>query len=112
MLEGILKSRNNTEELPHQPSQRENSIFSEMPLSFLKSGDIGTVLRLEGGEEFRSKMLALGIIPGKSVTVARGEKHQPYILRVDESRVMIDWKTLERIYIRPGTARSKGGFWR
>lgn len=91
----------------------ETGMFpAERPLSTLKSGEHGTVRRLEGGEEFRGKMLALGIIPGKTITVARGEKHQPYILRVDESRVMMDWRTLDRIYVQPGTLRRKGGIFR
>jgi Fe2+ transport system protein FeoA len=75
---------------------------AEKPLSALKSGDFGTVRHLGGGEEFRTKMIALGIIPGKTIMITRGEKHQPYILRVDESRVMMDWRTLEQIYIQPG----------
>jgi Fe2+ transport system protein FeoA len=80
---------------------KTHDLLTEKPLSALKSGDCGTVRRLGGGEEFRTRMIALGIIPGKTIMVARGEKHQPYILRVDESRVMMDWKTLEQIYVQP-----------
>ena len=82
---------------------------TEIPLDTLRSGDCGTVSRMDGGEEFRGKMLALGIIPGKTITVARGEKHQPYVLRVDESRVMIDWATLGRIYVHSGPDLGRKG---
>jgi Fe2+ transport system protein FeoA len=81
----------------------------EIPLSTLREGDYGTVSRMDGDEVFRSKMLALGIIPGKDVIVARGDKHQPFLLRVDESRVMVDWNTSGRIYVRPGVIHRKGG---
>ncbi len=79
------------------------------PLCSLRSGECGTVRRLDGGEDFRCKMLALGIIPGKTVTVARGEKHQPYVLRVDESRVMVDWGTLGQIYVDSGAGERGRG---
>jgi Fe2+ transport system protein FeoA len=81
---------------------KTQDFLAEKPLSTLKSGDCGMVRRLDGDEEFRTKMIALGIIPGKTIMVTRGEKHQPYVLRVDESRVMMDWRTLGQIYVQPG----------
>lgn len=86
----------------------------EIPLSALVSGDRGVVSRLDGGEEFRCKMLSLGILPGKEVTVARGEKRQPYILGIDDFRVMMDWGALGRIYVQPATecGRRGGQRWR
>ena len=85
------------------------NLAAAVPLVQLQSGDSGTVLRLDGGEDFRCKMLSLGIIPGKTITVFSGEKHCPYILRVDESRVMIDRRTLERIFVQTGTIQKRGG---
>lgn len=82
--------------------EKTSEFLTEKPLSNLKSGDFGTVRRLEGGEEFRNKMISLGIIPGKTITVAKGEKNQPFLLRIDESRVMMDSKTLDHIYVQPG----------
>ncbi len=75
---------------------------SEKPLALLTTGAAGTISRLDGEEDFRCKMMSLGILPGQKIVVARGEKHQPYILRVGESRVMIDWPTLSRIFIQAG----------
>lgn len=82
----------------------------ETPLSALGPGDKGVVSRLDGGEDFRCKMLSLGILPGKEVTIARGEKHQPYILGVGDCRVMMDWGALGRIYVKPDPkCGGKGG---
>lgn len=83
-----------------------------IPLTRLKTGDDGVILRLNGNEEFRSKMLALGIIPGKRIKVAKGDVNQPYILRVDESRIMIDWTTLNEILVQPETGFKRRGGWR
>lgn len=82
----------------------------EIPLSALGPGDRGVVSRLDGGEDFRCKMLSLGILPGKEVTVARGGKCRPYILGVGDCRVMMDWGALGRIYVKPAPECSgKGG---
>lgn len=82
----------------------------EIPLSALETGDRGVVSRLDGGEDFRCKMLSLGILPGKEVTIARGEKRQPYILGIGDCRVMMDWGALGRIYVKPAPkCGGKGG---
>jgi len=82
--------------------------LTEIPLSGLGIGERGTVSRLVGGEQFYNKMLALGISPGKSVAVIGGSRKQPYLLRVDDSRVMVDWTTLNNIYIKTSPKKSNG----
>ncbi len=86
----------------------------EIPLSALESGDRGVISRLDGGEDFRCKMLSLGILPGKEVTVARGAKRQPYIIGIGDCRVMMDWGALGRIYVTPAIecGRKGGQRWR
>lgn len=114
-MKTILATGKNISLSRKNPTGRETAVFvAETPLSTLKSGDCGIVQRLEGGEAFRGKMLALGIIPGKTITVARGEKCQPYILRIDDCRVMMDWRTLGRIYVQPASncRRREGWRWR
>jgi Fe2+ transport system protein FeoA len=78
-------------------------------LSGLRSGDSGVVLGFAGKKELYGRMMALGIIPGKTVTVINGAKRQPFILRIDESRMMVDWQTLNQIIIAPVKAGPKGG---
>lgn len=70
-------------------------------LAGLRSGDSGVVLGFAGKEELSGRMMALGIVPGKTVTVINGAKRQPFILRIDESRMMVDWQTLNQIIIAP-----------
>jgi Fe2+ transport system protein FeoA len=104
MFFGALKNRS----LLRKDSGGTENSTGPCTLCDLRSGDCGTVQRLEGGEDFRCKMMALGIVPGKTVTVTRGEKHQPYVLRVDDSRVMVDWGTLGRIHVNSGAATERG----
>lgn len=99
---------------PLTQDRRLSSHDGEIPLSALESGDRGVVSRLDGEEDFRCKMLSLGLLPGKEVTVARGEKRQPYILGIGDSRVMMDWGALGRIYVKPAPecGRKEGRRWR
>ncbi len=81
----------------------------------LQTGSSGIVRRFDGGEEFRSQMLALGLIPGMQIKVARGEKGHPYILQLDQNRVMVDWGTIGKIYVQPNPeSQAKRGWfsWR
>jgi Fe2+ transport system protein FeoA len=70
-------------------------------LSDLRPGQNGIVSGLAGGEEFNNRMMALGILPGQTVTVVGGAKHQPYILRFGQNRIMVDWQSLNQIYVEP-----------
>lgn len=98
-MEMVLKTENNPVLPRYSAAIGTHCHQLEKPLVLLRAGESGVVSRMTGDEEFRSKMLALGILPGKTITVARGGKHQPFILRIDESRVMVDWNLLSRIYI-------------
>jgi ferrous iron transport protein A len=80
-----------------------------IPLSSLRTGAAGVVLGFAAAEECSGRMMALGLIPGKTVKVLNGAKRQSFILQIDESRIMIDWRTLEKIYVTPVAGSRKGG---
>lgn len=84
---------------------------SGLPLSQLRSGDRAVVCRLNGGETFRSKMLSLGLFPGKTIAVQRSDKSLPFVLWVDQSRIVVDRNTLEQIYVQTVVDHGKGD-WR
>ena len=86
----------------------------EIPLSTLRAGERGIVIRLRGEEDFRCKMLSLGIFPGTEVLVAGGGGRQPSILQVGSCRVMMDWGSTGRIYVEtvPKDQRKGRGRWR
>jgi ferrous iron transport protein A len=80
-----------------------------IPLSSLRPGAAGVVLGFAEVEDYGARMMALGLIPGQTVKVINGAKRQSYILQINESRIMIDWRTLEKIYVAPVTGSQKGG---
>ncbi|MGE5597814.1 MAG: FeoA family protein [Bacteroidota bacterium] len=81
----------------------------DLPLCLLRAGESGIVRRLEGGEEFRSRMLSLGLAPGRLVTVCRSGCNQPFVLRIDAGRIMVDWRTLGRIHVQPWVVPAREG---
>jgi Fe2+ transport system protein FeoA len=80
-----------------------------VPLASLHAGESGVVLDFIAAEECGDRMLALGLLPGKTVTVLNGAKRQPFLLRLGESRIVVDWRTLGQIYVAPVAGPRKGG---
>jgi len=68
-------------------------------LADLKSGAGGIVTALHGGEEFRGKMLPLGIVPGEEIKIINGGRGQPYVLQVGETRLMLSWEIVRKISV-------------
>ena len=68
-------------------------------LANLHTGERGIVTSLKGGEKFRNKMLALGLIPGKEFEVIKGNKNGPFVLKIDETRLMLGYGMAEKIII-------------
>jgi len=58
-------------------------------------------VRLDGGEGFRDKVISLGVIPGKTLTVQAYSRHGPLIVRLEGSRIAIGRELAGRILVRP-----------
>ena len=69
------------------------------PLSHLPPGGSALVVTIEGGKGSRQKLFDLGIVPGKVIAVIQGAKRHPYIVRVGETKIMLGWGMVEKIYV-------------
>ena len=59
----------------------------------LAEASCGCVLRvrkLDGDENFNSKMIEQGVFPGSLITLLSGDKNHPCLLSVGDSRIMLD----------------------
>ncbi|MFW6181046.1 MAG: FeoA family protein [Spirochaetota bacterium] len=74
---------------------------SAVPLSTLSSGQSARVVFIEGGVGFRRKMTDMGIIPGKSITMAQGWGRGPRVVVVEDTRVMLGHGMLHKILVSP-----------
>ena len=76
----------------------KSDITNAQQLSSLSSGKKMQITLLDGGREFRSKMLNLGIVPGETVEVVRGGGAMPLVVEVKGTKVMIGKGAAVRIF--------------
>jgi|GEM_PF-136917 len=72
----------------------------EKTLADVRSGIEVEVVRFDGGEGFRSKVIAMGIIPGKQIKVQSYSTRGPMVAVVDGSRVALGRELARRIVVR------------
>ncbi|MFP4151512.1 MAG: membrane protein insertion efficiency factor YidD [Alkalispirochaeta sp.] len=69
-------------------------------LSQIPTGTQVTVARLDGGEGFRDKVISLGVIPGKTLTVQSYSKKGPLVVQMEGSRIAIGRELAKRILVQ------------
>lgn len=74
--------------------------LGETRLSQAGVGSTVTITHILGDEVFRGKMMAMGIVPGASVSVVQGGARRPLLVALPGSRFLLDWKSSERITVR------------
>lgn len=80
-------------------SVRVHTSLPPMPLPMAKPGQIVSVAALAGGGEYRSRLLALGLIPGVEVSLLQDTGCGPMIVRIHGSRLALDRDLAERVLI-------------
>lgn len=71
-----------------------------IPLSALRTGEIGVVADLSGGHNLRSRMLTLGLTPGAEVTVLQNYGRGPMIVRVRDVRVALGRGEAQKVLVQ------------
>ncbi len=74
-----------------------------IPLSALRTGEVGIVASLVGGHNLRSRMLTLGLTPGAEVIVLQNYGHGPMMVRVRDARVALGRGEAEKVLVRRRT---------
>jgi Fe2+ transport system protein FeoA len=72
-----------------------------IPLTALSNGQSARVAKLAGGEGFRHKVIALGILPGSIIRVRSYGRHGPIVVTVNETRVAVGRQLADRILVEP-----------
>lgn len=68
-------------------------------LSTIATGKTVRVIRLDGGEGFRDKVISLGVIPGKTLRVQSYSRRGPLVVQLEGSRIAIGRELAERILV-------------
>jgi Fe2+ transport system protein FeoA len=77
-------------------------VREESPLAEAVAGDVVTVTGILGDEAFRGRVMAMGILPGVTLTVVRGGRRQPLLVALPGSRCVVDERSSEMITVRRG----------
>ena len=76
-----------------------------VPLSALKTGELATVVEVEGGHGFIGRMVALGFTPGSTVDVIRNPGFGPIIVRVLDTQIALGHGQASKVAVlRPASS--------
>ena len=78
---------------------QENKTIS-FSLLFAKENEALYITELRGGKHFKDKCINQGIIPGQKVEVLNVSEKGPYVVAINNSRVIIGNGMLGRIFVR------------
>jgi len=70
-----------------------------MPLTMVKEGAKAILRSIEGGHQLRSRLAALGLLPGSELEVIQNSGHGPFVVSVKGSRVVIGRGMAARITV-------------
>lgn len=70
-----------------------------MPLTQIIEGRIATVLSIGGGRQLRTRLAALGLLPGTPLEVIQNSGRGPFIVGVRGSRIVIGRGMASRIEV-------------
>jgi len=70
-----------------------------MPLTMIREGKKAILLSIEGGRQLRSRLAALGLLPGAELEVIQNSGHGPFVIAVKGSRIVIGRGMAARIVV-------------
>jgi len=70
-----------------------------MPLTSVNEGNTAVLRSIEGGRQLRSRLAALGLLPGAELEVIQNSGHGPFVVAVKGSRIVIGRGMAARIVV-------------
>ena len=70
-----------------------------MPLTLVDEGKRAVLRSIEGGRQLRSRLAALGLLPGAELEVVQNSGHGPFVVAVRGSRIVIGRGMAARIAV-------------
>jgi Fe2+ transport system protein FeoA len=65
----------------------------------IREGKKAILLSIEGGRQLRSRLAALGLLPGAELEVIQNSGHGPFVIAVKGSRIVIGRGMAARIAV-------------
>ena len=70
-----------------------------MPLTMIREGKKAVLQSIEGGRQLRSRLAALGLLPGTELEVIQNSGQGPFVVGVKGSRIVIGRGMAARIAV-------------
>jgi len=70
-----------------------------MPLTMIHEGKKAVLRSIEGGRQLRSRLAALGLLPGAELEVIQNSGQGPFVIAVKGSRIVIGRGMASRIAV-------------
>jgi len=77
-------------------SQKEDE---SMPLASVEARTLVKIVDVDAGRGLRSRLAALGLVPGTEVEVINNSSRGPFIVAIKESRVMLGRGMAQKIMV-------------
>ncbi|MDA3899908.1 MAG: FeoA family protein [Spirochaetes bacterium] len=78
----------------------EKTVRQNLPLSMAKPGSSYKILKIEGGEKFKSKMISMGIFPEKTVEIMNCDGCVgPIAIKIGFSKVVLGRGMAQKITV-------------
>lgn len=69
------------------------------PLSSLANGEQAVIRDIQGGRCIRSRLIAMGLMPGKELTVLNNIPNGPFIVQIDDTRIALGRGQADKIIV-------------
>jgi len=79
---------------------RSSTAATLHPLAELPPAQHGVIQELQGSHSFRSRLAALGFVPGTSVRMVRNLGHGPVIVTVRDTRIALGREEARQVLVQ------------
>lgn len=74
---------------------------AEIPLLNIKTGQKVKLIRVDAGEDLKSRLAALGMVPNVQITIINKGRPGPFVVSFKGSRIALGRGMTEKIMVRP-----------
>ncbi len=74
---------------------------AEIPLLNIKTGQKVKLIRVDAGEDLKSRLAALGMVPNVQITIINKDRPGPFVVSFKGSRIALGRGMTEKIMVRP-----------
>jgi Fe2+ transport system protein FeoA len=73
---------------------------TEIPLLNIKTGQKVKLIRVDAGEDLKSRLAALGMVPNVQITIINKDRPGPFVVSFKGSRIALGRGMTEKIMVR------------